>query len=85
MLSSKSDQPFSWIHSHRTPSPQSIRVTSSTSPLLHPFKSIMDKRKDPPTSEGVLIKRQKPEDTATPSNAVTIQTKGASGALIQTV
>lgn len=44
----------------------------------------MDKRKDPPTSDGVLIKRQKPEEN-TPSNAVTIQTKGSSGALIQTV
>ncbi|KAF9431622.1 hypothetical protein BGZ76_011920 [Entomortierella beljakovae] len=45
----------------------------------------MDKRKDPPTSEGVLIKRQKPEESSSTSNAVTIQTKGASGALIQTV
>ncbi|KAF9281971.1 hypothetical protein BGZ68_006296 [Mortierella alpina] len=45
----------------------------------------MDKRKDPPTSDGVLIKRQKPEESASPSNAVTIQTKGASGALVQTV
>ncbi|KAF9349406.1 hypothetical protein BGX26_012289 [Mortierella sp. AD094] len=45
----------------------------------------MDKRKDPPTSEGVLIKRQKPEESTSTSNAVTIQTKGASGALVQTV
>ncbi len=45
----------------------------------------MDKRKDPPTSDGVLIKRQKPEESASPSNVVTIETKGASGALVQTV
>ncbi|KAG0344283.1 hypothetical protein BG004_004596 [Podila humilis] len=45
----------------------------------------MDKRKDPPTSDGVLIKRQKPEESTAPSNAIAIQTKGASGALVQTV
>ncbi|KAF9976790.1 hypothetical protein BGZ73_007794 [Actinomortierella ambigua] len=46
----------------------------------------MDKRKDPPTSEGVLIKRQKPEESnSSTSNAITIQTKGASGALVQKV
>ncbi|KAF9582614.1 hypothetical protein BGW38_010968 [Lunasporangiospora selenospora] len=45
----------------------------------------MDKRKDPPGGEGSLIKRQKPEESESPSNVVTIQTKGASGALVQTV
>jgi len=45
----------------------------------------MDKRKDSPASEGgALVKRQKQDDTST-SAAVTIQTKGASGALVQTV
>ncbi|KAF8923033.1 hypothetical protein BGZ58_003444, partial [Dissophora ornata] len=45
----------------------------------------MDKRKDAPSTEGVLVKRQKPDDVASSANAVAIQTKGASGALIQTV
>ena len=56
------------------------------SPLIDtPTTGNMDKRKDPPSTEGVLVKRQKPEDAASPANAVAIQTKGASGALIQTV
>ncbi|ORZ11749.1 hypothetical protein BCR41DRAFT_356878 [Lobosporangium transversale] len=45
----------------------------------------MDKRRDPPTSEGALVKRQKADESGAQSNAVTIQTKGASGALVQTV
>ena len=65
--------PLSYPPSVVTPSPLFLYITT------------MDKRKDPPTNEGVLIKRQKPEETAQTSNAVTIQTKGASGALIQTV
>jgi hypothetical protein len=62
----------------------SSQLSQVPPPHIHNQTNSMDKRKDPPTSEGVLIKRQKPEEN-TPSNAVTIQTKGSSGALIQTV